>query len=90
MKLDERRAWAILGTAAAAGAGLATRWGLRRGWRAAVGEQVPDNPAAPDVPWRSALLWAAVSGVCVGSARVIGKRLATSAFATVAGDPPPL
>lgn len=90
MRLDARHAWGVVDVAAAAGAGLAMRWALRRGWRTLFAEEVPDNPAAPGVGWRSALLWAALSGVCVGSARVLAKRMAAGAFEAVAGGPPPL
>ena len=89
MSLDRKRTWAVAGAAAAAGAGVAARWALRRGWRVAFEEEPPDNPAAPEVTWRTALLWAALSGVLVESARVIGKRLAAGAF-SAADEPPPM
>jgi hypothetical protein len=79
-----------MGVAAGAGAGVATRWALRGSWRAAFEAEPPDNPASPDAPWRSALVWAAVSGMCVGGARLIAKRLAADAFERVAGSPPPM
>lgn len=90
MSLDRKRTWALAGTAAAAGAGIAARWALRRGWKVAFDEEPPDNPAAPQVTWRSALLWGALSGVLVGSARVMGKRLAAGAFGVLAAKRPPM
>lgn len=90
MSLDEKQRWAVAGAAAAVGAGVAARWALRRGWKLAFEEEPPDNPAAPEVTWRSALLFAALSGVLVESARVIGKRLAAGAFNAVADEPPPM
>lgn len=90
MRHEERRTWAVVGLTAAAGAAVATRWALRKGWTAAFAEEPPDNPASPEVGWRSALAWAAVSGMVVEGARVIAKRLAVEAYEAVAGRSPPL
>ena len=90
MSLDAKRSWAVAGAAGAVAAGVAVRWALRQGWKIAFDEEPPDNPAAPEVTWRTALLWAALSGVLVESARVIGKRLAAGAFGAAADEPPPM
>ena len=63
----------------------ATRWALRRGWRAYTGEDPPDDPTAPGVTWSNALAWGVASGVVVGAARVVGERLATGVRETVDG-----
>lgn len=36
--------------------------------------EAPRNPANPEVPWKDALIWAAVTGVIGGVARITARR----------------
>ena len=67
-------------TAAAIGAGVATRTLITKAWTASTGEEPPNDPTAPGVSWQQALTWAAATGVGVGVGRVVGRRFAAKAF----------
>lgn len=45
-----------------------------KGYRLITHREVPKNPADPDVAWREALAWAAVSGLVGGMARLAARR----------------
>lgn len=77
---DQDTTYSALSTAAAIGAGIATRSLLKRVWTDATGEEPPNNPADPSVSWAEALTWAAAAGVAVGVGRVVGRRLAAGAY----------
>lgn len=57
-----------------------------KGYKAIRGEDVPANPADPDVGWRDALLWAAVSGIVGGVARMSSRRLLGETIVPAKGD----
>jgi hypothetical protein len=88
--LSERRTWALVAAGSAAVVGFASRQLLRRGWSAWRKQPPPDNPAAPDVAWRDALLWAAATGLVVGIGRVAARRGAVAGWRRVTGRLPPL
>lgn len=73
-------AQSIATTAAAIGAGVATRSLITKVWEQATGEAPPNDPTDPGVSWQQALTWAAAAGVGVGVGRVVGRRLAAGAF----------
>ena len=75
-----------LSTAAAIGAGIATRSVLKRVWTDTTGEEPPNDPADPSVAWPEALTWAAAAGVAVGVGRVVGRRLAAGAYEKASGN----
>ena len=78
-----------LSTLAAAGLATVTITQLTdRGWRLAFGKRPPDNPAAPDVSWGEALLYATATGLLVGVGRMVAKRLATSGLESRLGHRP--
>lgn len=66
--------------AAAIGATLLTRKLLAGGWRQAVDRDPPKNPASPEVSWREALLWGAVSGAVIGVVRIASRRASSKAY----------
>ena len=71
----------ILALSTLAAAGLATVMVTQladRGWRLAFGVTPPDNPAATDVSWGEAVLYAGATGLLIGLARVTAKRFATA------------
>ena len=55
-------------------AAKAARGLLAKSYEASSGNMVPENPAHRSVSWKEALLWAGVSGLIGGMARVSAKR----------------
>lgn len=88
--LDERRTWGLVAAGSAALVAIGCRQALRRGWTAWKGDPPPDNPAAPDVSWKDALLWAGATGMVVALGRVIAKRGAAAGWRRMTGRTPPL
>jgi Protein of unknown function (DUF4235) len=88
--LSEERKWALVAAGSAALVGLVSRQLLRRGWSAWRKEPPPDNPAAPEVKWRDALIWAAATGLVVGVGRVVARRGAAAGWKKVTGRMPPV
>jgi hypothetical protein len=88
--LSDQRKWAMVAAASAALAGLASRQLLRRGWKLWRREPPPDNPAAPDVSWQDALMWAGATGLVVGVFRVVARRSAAAGWRKVTGRKPPI
>ncbi len=70
--------WLLAGAALLGG--IAANRALIAAWQKTRGEKPPINPAARDVSWRDAILWAAAVGAAVGVARVVTRRGATSAL----------
>lgn len=88
--LDDQRTWTLVAAGSAALVGMACRQALRRGWSVWRDEPPPDNPAAPDVSWKDALLWAGATGLVVGVGRVVARRGAASVWRSVTGRMPPV
>ena len=88
--LSDEQKWGLLAAGSAALVGLATRQILRRSWTAWRKEPPPDNPAAPDVSWRDALLWAGATGLVVAVGRVVAKRGAAAGWRRLTGRTPPM
>lgn len=86
---DDSSGFKALSTASAIGAGIATRAVLKKVWAKRTGTEPPADPADPSVGWREALSWAASAGVAVGVGRVVGRRLAASAWERTTGDTAP-
>ena len=61
---------------------------VNTGWQKTKGSEPPRNAASPDVEWREALLFAAVSGAVVGIARSMLQREAARVYRTATGDLP--
>ena len=84
---DEDVMWtAAASVAALAGAQVARKvltkvWVRKRG-------AVPGNPATDDTSWGEALVWAVVSGVGVGVARLVAQRGVALAFEKQRGSIP--
>lgn len=71
---------AIIATGGAAAAAIVTRRALMRVWEHQRGEAPPRNPDDPQVNWRDAIVWGALSGMLIGIARVGGRRAASGAM----------
>ena len=83
---DQDSTHRTMSTAAAIGAGIVTRNVLKRVWTDTTGQEPPNDPSDPSVGWPEALTWAAAAGVAVGVGRVVGRRLAASAYQKVSGE----
>lgn len=86
--MDEDRMWKGIATGAAVGGVAVTKPLVERGWRRIVGSEPPGNPAADDVAWRDAILWALVTGAVVGMIRLLAQRAAAGAWQKVRGSYP--
>ena len=80
--------WKVVAGAAGASAGLAVRAGLKLAWKAARGEEPPENPASPSTAWPEALAWAVASGVALAIARLVFQRGAAEAWRSATGAYP--
>jgi hypothetical protein len=83
------KVWSVFSLAAALGAAAVAKKTIDKSWHVATGKKPPENPADPDVDLREAVLWAAVSGVAVGLARMLAQRRAASYYARSTGHLPP-
>ncbi len=81
--------WRLLGTGAALAAGaLATKL-VGAGWRLAAGREAPGDPTKPDEStWKEAMLFAAITGLVVGAARVAAERKAAEYYLKSTGHLP--
>ena len=77
---EDDKVWAIAATAASLGAAKLTKNLLSKSWEKRRGK-VPGNPATDDTTWNEALVWAVVSGVAIGVARLLSQRGVAFAFA---------
>jgi hypothetical protein len=86
----QRYAW----QGVAALSGTAATLGVRRAaaalWRSGRHEDPPTHPAARDVSWRDALVWATSVAVGAAVARVIAERTAATAWKAATGVAPPV
>ena len=58
-----------------------------RGYKLITHREAPKNPVNPEVPWKDALAWAALTGVIGGVARLTARRwLAETAIPTEGDD----
>lgn len=57
-------------------------------WKAATGTTPPQNPADPDVSWKEAIAFAAVSGSIMALARMMSQKQAAKFYAKSAGHAP--
>lgn len=81
--------WRIVALSFAVPAGIAVRKAMEAGWRKTKNDDPPKNPAAPGTEWSEALMWAAVSGVAVATARLVAARGAAATWKSLTGKLPP-
>jgi hypothetical protein len=79
---------ALSGIGAAATAAVAQRV-LTTGWKKATGKEPPTDPSHPDVRWREAAGWAAVSAAVVAVARLLAQRRVAETWRRASGTLPP-
>ena len=84
-----RIGWKIVAMAFAVPTGIAVRKAIETGWRKTKHDDPPKNPAAPGTEWSEALMWAAVSGIAVATARLVAARGAAATWKSLTGKLPP-
>jgi hypothetical protein len=82
------KVWTVFGLAATLGATMAARKAMTATWKLSTGKQPPSNPEHPDVSIGEALVWAMVSGLAVGVARMFATRKAAEYYRRSTGHLP--
>jgi Protein of unknown function (DUF4235) len=76
------------------GSGTLAALGARRAavalWRTGRHEDPPIHPAARDVRWHDAMIWAISVAIGTAVARVVAERTAAAAWSAATGAAPPL
>lgn len=67
-------------------AARAARTAAGGGYKLITKKSPPKNPANPDVEWKEALLWAAVTGLVGGVSRLTARRWLAETIVPTAGD----
>jgi hypothetical protein len=75
--MSSRLIWRVAITVTSTVAAAAARKGLARSWKALRGGPPPRNPAAPEVRWREAALWAIGSASVAAGARLMARVAVT-------------
>src|SRR5262245_24647712 len=88
-KQPGKRTWKIYDKAAKTFAGLAAARAVDMVWRAAVGRKAPKDPSNPEVSWREAATWVALSGTAMHLAKVFATRKAANYWVRSTGHLPP-
>ncbi|MCD0459697.1 DUF4235 domain-containing protein [Roseiconus lacunae] len=70
----------LLAYGAAIAATFVARQALQASWRTALDRDPPVNPSSPEVNWKDALLWGAISGALVGMTRIASRRSASAFY----------
>ncbi|MGB8650106.1 MAG: DUF4235 domain-containing protein [Mycobacteriales bacterium] len=81
--------WKMVAVTTGLVAARTTRSALDKGWRKAVGDDPPRNPAAPGTGWKEAAAWAAASGTALALAKVAATNGAARAWRRTTGHLPP-
>jgi len=67
-------------------AAYASRKAVGGGYKLLTNQDPPRNPASPDVEWKEALVWAAVTGLVGGMARLAARRWLSETIIPSEGD----
>lgn len=84
-----KKSWMILGTGLSVLAGIATTKALDATWKAATGREPPNAPGSPEIGNSEALVWAGVTGLGMGVARMYATRKAANYWVKSFGVLPP-
>ncbi len=88
-KAKGKRSWKMMGTTSALVAGVATTKALNAVWKTATGKEPPSKPESPEIGNREAIVWAALSGMAMGVAKMYATRRAASYWVRSFGTLPP-
>lgn len=77
--------WKIVGSGAAMLAGMIATKVVNGGWEKAVGKTPPSDPTDPDVDWKEALAFAALSGLVIGVAKLATQRQTAKFYTKAVG-----
>lgn len=88
LDLSLKKQYDILTKASSIAGAVVARNVLKKGWEKVTNKKPPVNPAAPSVIWKEALLWGAATGMVVGIAKVITRRVSSSAWRKYKKVPP--
>jgi Protein of unknown function (DUF4235) len=88
-KQPGKRTWKLYHRAATTFAGIACARAVDVVWQAAVGRKAPTDPENPEVSWREAATWVALSGAAMQLARVFASRKAADYWVRSTGHLPP-
>jgi Protein of unknown function (DUF4235) len=88
-KQPGKRTWKLYHRAATTFAGLATARAVNVVWRTAVGRKAPADPENPEVSWREAATWVALSGMAMQLGRMFASRKAADYWVRSTGHLPP-
>ncbi len=81
--------WKVLSAGSAMLAATVAEKVVGAGWRYAAGKPAPSDPNHPeDSSWQEAVLFAALTGLAVGAARVAATRKAAQYYANSSGHLP--
>ena len=80
--------WRVLGTGSAILAGVVASKVVQQVWKRAGRDEILD-PRDPRTPWRDAVVFAALTGLAVGAARVLVTRKAAEYYEKSTGHLPP-
>jgi hypothetical protein len=89
-KLVRRATWLVVAGGSAMLASRLMTTALRAGWRAARGEDPPQDPEHPDTDLVQALLWTATTGAALAITSVLAARGAARGWERVTGTRPPI
>lgn len=81
-------AWKIIGTGSAVVAAALAQKAATVAWRAATGNEPPESPEDPEIDWKEAAAWAALSGLAIGTARLAATRAAARYYHRSSGSLP--
>lgn len=82
--------WKVVALGSGLAAAKVTGKVLDKGWRkAAGGAPPPRNPAAPETPWKQALVWSAASGTALAVSRMVAQQGMAKAWKKTTGSLPP-
>jgi len=77
--MTRENAWTAAGILTVIAGAMIGRTLLKSGWRAATGNEPPQDPDAEDTTWKQALTWAVVTGAIIGVARALSQKGASAA-----------
>jgi hypothetical protein len=80
--------WRVIGTGSAILAGIVASKVVTEVWKRAGRDEVLD-PRDPRTPWKEAVVFAALTGLAVGAARVLVTRKAAEYYEKSTGHLPP-